>query len=430
MSEIAFIHLSDIHFHKSSGNSVDIDADLRNAILFDIKENAKRNLQDIRGILVGGDVAFAGQREEYNIAKEFLKEIAVSLEIDEKNIYCVPGNHDVDQQFIKSSKSVFDAQSEIEKAETIDLADQLLERYILDPAGPNLLFKAIEEYNNFAVAFGCNINADRPVWVEEFHLDNNMKLKIRGMNSCIISSHKDHECKEAIRKMIVGQSQIPPYENDVTWVALCHHPLEFWKFADEIRSKLNKRIDIQLYGHKHKHAIDANSERLVVGAGAAHPERGKDWIPRYNWISFECIKEDSDRYIDVKTFPRVLSKDRDRFETDIANCDNGCIYYEYKINIDEKRRKNLQDGYASFQGVELKTNDRSTVHKGIEKEIVYNFFELSHVQQNEILVKLELFRDDYAGKRYIEIIDRILADARKKMCLEEFEKLIKQKSKA
>lgn len=28
MSEISFIHLSDIHFHKLSGNSVDIDTDV------------------------------------------------------------------------------------------------------------------------------------------------------------------------------------------------------------------------------------------------------------------------------------------------------------------------------------------------------------------------------------------------------------------
>ena len=360
MSEIAFIHLSDIHFHKSSGNSADIDADLRNSILFDIRENAKSNLENVKGILVGGDVTFSVQREEYNVARKFLKELTAILEIDEKNIYCVPGNHDVDRQFIKSSKIVFDAQSEIEKAETLDSADKLLEKYILDSAGPNLLFSPIKEYNEFAAAYGCNIKADKLVWTEEFCLDHNMKLKICGMNSCIISSHKDRECEGNIRRMVVGQSQIPPYEEDVTWVSLCHHPLEFWKFVNDIQPKLDKRVDIQLYGHKHEHAIDANLERLVVGAGATHPERGKDWVPRYNWISFECLKEDGDRFIEVKTFPRVLSEDRDRFERDIANCDDGQPYYGYKINIDEKRRKNLRDKNVSFRGERLKANDDST----------------------------------------------------------------------
>lgn len=38
--EISFVHLSDIHFRKTSGSSVDIDADLRNAILTDVKTKA------------------------------------------------------------------------------------------------------------------------------------------------------------------------------------------------------------------------------------------------------------------------------------------------------------------------------------------------------------------------------------------------------
>ena len=73
MSEITFIHLSDIHFRKTSGSSTDIDEDLRNAILTDIQYNAKKRLKNIKGVLVGGDIAFAGKREEYDIAKKFLQ---------------------------------------------------------------------------------------------------------------------------------------------------------------------------------------------------------------------------------------------------------------------------------------------------------------------------------------------------------------------
>lgn len=90
----------------------------------------------------------------------------------------------------------------------------------------------IKEYNDFAVSYGCNINPDRIVWTEEFMLDNNLKLKLQGMNSCIISSHKDHEQKyeQDARKMIVGQKQIPSYEDNVVWGLICHHPTMFWKF--------------------------------------------------------------------------------------------------------------------------------------------------------------------------------------------------------
>lgn len=72
---ISFIHLSDIHFSKLSGTSIDIDSDLRNAVLTDIKYNAKANVQDVTGILIGGDVAFSAQNNQYKQAKEFLKEL-------------------------------------------------------------------------------------------------------------------------------------------------------------------------------------------------------------------------------------------------------------------------------------------------------------------------------------------------------------------
>ena len=82
------------------------------------------------------------------------------------------------------------------------------------------------------------------------------------MNSCIISSHKDHDGGDDqdvlnARKMVIGQNQIPSYEENVVWVLICHHPTIFWKFKDQILPKLDKRVDVQLYGHMHQQAIDA-----------------------------------------------------------------------------------------------------------------------------------------------------------------------------
>ena len=162
--EISFIHLSDIHFHKTSGTSIDIDEDLRKAIVMDITINAAPILNNVKGVLGGGDIAFSGQKQEYDFAKNFLKEITDGLGIDEKNIYCVPGNHDVDQAFIRRSTSVMNAQKAIENANTIDEADRLLGNFITDPASPELLFKSITEYNNFAASYSCNINSEKSFW--------------------------------------------------------------------------------------------------------------------------------------------------------------------------------------------------------------------------------------------------------------------------
>lgn len=426
MGKISFIHLSDIHFCKTSGKNFDIDSDLRNAVLTDISWNAKKELENVKGILIGGDIAFTGQKEEYEKAKEFLKELTTRLEIDEKDIFCVPGNHDINQAVVKGSRSVYNAQCDIEKAGTIDETDKIFEKYMMDAADPNLLFKAIEEYNNFGALYGCNINSENIFWTESFELDYEMTLKIRGMNSCIISNHDDHKDKNNIRKMIVGQSQIPSYEENTAWVSLCHHPVEFWKFAEDIQGKLDKRIDIQLYGHKHEQIVDAGEERLVISAGATQPVRGKKWNPRYNWITFECTCHDDGRILKAKVYPRVLSSDRDSFIADDKNCIPKENYFDYELNVDDKRKKNL---YDVKENIDDKEKQIIIVEKPIignlHRNIIYCFFELSYVQQSDILSKLGLLREEYEGKKYVDVIHRILADAEKTNCLEQLYRLIK-----
>lgn len=427
MGEISFIHLSDIHFRKTSGSSTDIDNDLRRAVLTDIQRNVQKELKNLSGILVGGDIAFAGQKEEYENARKFLKELTSNLCIDEKSVYCVPGNHDIDQQVTQNCISVYHAQQEIEKAEMMDDADWILDKYMQDSAAPNLLFEPIEEYNNFSAPYACNINKRRLRWIAEFGLDHDMKLKILGMNSCLISNQDDHKKKNEIRKMVIGQSQLPSYEDDTIWVSLCHHPVEFWKFADEIQSRLDKRLDVQLYGHKHEQFIDANKDRLVISAGATHPTRGKDWRPRYNGISFECFLKDGDRHILVKVFPRVLAPDRDKFAIDTEVCDSESNHFEYVLNIDEKRRRHLSDIEIGKNTVKQKGVPERPIMGGICKDIIYNFFGLSYVQQSEILTHLNLLRVEYEGKRYIEVIDMIIRDAEELGCLDEFYNMVRNK---
>lgn len=82
----------------------------------------------------------------------------------------------------------------------------------------------------------------------------------------------------------------------------------------------------------------------------------------------------------VKAYPRVLSKDRDRFLCDHESCNEGKNFFEYELNVDEKRR-NLQDNSESKNVRVIEENNSGAMRQGLEKEIVYNFFELSYVNR-------------------------------------------------
>lgn len=72
---LAFIHLSDIHFTKYSGDQYDIDQDLRDELLRDISVFFKRCIHRVDGVLICGDIAFSGQESEYVAATSFLQMI-------------------------------------------------------------------------------------------------------------------------------------------------------------------------------------------------------------------------------------------------------------------------------------------------------------------------------------------------------------------
>lgn len=417
MGKISFIHLSDIHFVKTSGNPADIDQDLRDAIITDIKTNAKISLGNVDGVLVSGDIAFSGNREEYEKAQKFLSEITDIFGINKSEIYCVPGNHDVDQNVPTMSSQVYDTQYRLDNASSIDEIDKIFEAKINDLYYNDILFKPIEEYNDFASKFECNIGSDVLNWSFKFQLDCNMKLNVYGMNSCFISNSDDHKIPGVRRLMYIGQAQIPKREDDTVCMILCHHPPDCWKFTEVIQKKIDRRADIQLYGHKHTQTITLTKDNVIITSGATHPVRNGDWNPRYNWITIECLLVGEKRIIKVVIYPRILDKCRDRFIPDEEVC-KGKMFIEHILPIDEKRENDLYDKCCN----EIKNenidyyNKQNGAHECKvsinQRELVYKFFNLSYIRQTEILASLNLLDEDDKGKRYSSIITKIINKAK------------------
>jgi predicted phosphodiesterase len=417
VGKISFIHLSDIHFVKTSGNKADIDQDLRNAVITDIGINAKKYLGKADGVLISGDIAFSGNEKEYDKAKVFLEEITNIFGISKSSVYCVPGNHDVDQNVAKVSPSVYESQCKLESVETLDQADKEFERKINDGCYNDLLFKTTQNYNDFASMFQCNTYADRINWLHRFDLDHNMRLSIHGINSCFISNADDHKNENVDRLMYIGQAQIPKREQDTVVMSLCHHPPECWKFLSDIQEKINRRVDIQLYGHKHAQSILLTNDNIIITAGAAQPIRGDGWNPRYNWITIECLVLNNKRQIKVTVYPRVLDDSRDRFIPDAKFCGER-NFVEHVLRIDEKRERDLTDMYL----IEMQNNDAVSIEtegeqlesnrKDIsQRDLAYKFFDLSYIQQTEILLELDLLDESDREKRYSNIIGKIIDKA-------------------
>lgn len=144
---LSFIHLSDIHFRTFSGDPFDIDEDLRSELIYDISHNLTKEISSIDGILVCGDIAFSGQAIEYKVAIEFLERICDLLKIEKSHIFCVPGNHDVDQNITRSSASVKALQDKLEQTKNSTEFDWQLSEMFRNTQDSSVLYSPITCYN-------------------------------------------------------------------------------------------------------------------------------------------------------------------------------------------------------------------------------------------------------------------------------------------
>lgn len=417
LSTISFIHLSDIHFNKNSGDVYDLDSDLRNELIRDIQYHARENLISVKGILVCGDIAFSGKSQEYKAASDFLREVCSKLEIAEEAVFCVPGNHDVDQSIPSESPIIKAIQDQISQVETRNEIDSILTKFSRDSQYNDLLYAPIECYNNeFAGKFKCFITPQKPTWEFDFELDEKYKLRLFGMNSTVISNADDHAPYfKGNRPMLMGQYQVPSRIDKAIHLTLCHHPPECWLDPDQyLKSRMDSRVQIQLYGHKHVQTIQKTDTTLIIGSGATHPSRREpSWIPRYNWISLEVITRSDTDYVSVKVFPRVLNDVGDCFVTDNVLCEDK-LYVEYQIPLNVKScdRVNLLD--------ECKDASSELAEDCIDsKSLTYEFLSLAYVNRDMILSRLALRREEDEGVKHVKIIDDILERAKKQGCVEQ-----------
>src|SRR5438045_3279759 len=97
---LTFVHLSDIHFFdRDHGTQFDLGLQIRTALLDDLAAKPAGPVP-YDALLITGDVAFSGKKTDFERAKTFLEEVFVRTGIKPAQTYMVPGNHDVDRDFV------------------------------------------------------------------------------------------------------------------------------------------------------------------------------------------------------------------------------------------------------------------------------------------------------------------------------------------
>lgn len=438
-NSVIFLHLSDIHFLKRSEETLDIDVELRDALEEDVKR-VNSEIGGITGILVTGDIAYRGDCEEYKKALEWLEKLCDMLDLNRSHVWVIPGNHDVCRNRVKESKPIRDQH---ERFRTIEVQHQLheeMQNALSDPECSRFLYRPIEEYLAFAGKFSCPIEPDKYYWQDDILLNDGSILRLRGLNSTLISDEYDNKRD---KKLILGTHQVRiKQESGITYLVLCHHPPDWLLDGDEISQILNIKSKIQLFGHKHKqrqlHIKDGEQvDTLIISAGAVHPERVEiDWKPQYNFIALEVTGRNSSRVLEVLLFRRKWNNEKRKFEA-VPNT-NSQEYLEFSLTLppwngsldSTQPLEPLMEAHSQNSSEEeKKSQPEDTQAKPVDdpaRSLAYRFLTLQYHQIMNIATKLDLISDEDKGLQDFELYKNFFIKAKTKGNLDRLWELVEE----
>lgn len=361
----------------------------------DVREQVDQ-LGPVDAILIGGDIAFKADPQEYVAAMEWIRQLVEVSGCHLERVYVVPGNHDVDRAVVRGSQSVRNAHAAIHNAQH-DRREAVLRAQFEDPDTGGALLKPLAAYNDFAKVFNCQIySPDRLYWKQTLPLENGVRLRLNGITSTILSGTDGNDDKRMGLYLSPMQTGLDP-EDDVVNLVIAHHPPDWCMDHDEIEQDLNDRAAIHLFGHKHRQMAVLADRHIRIGAAAVNPDRYEaGFEPGYNLIDLAVIGEGKDRLLDVQVHMRHLQRNPEQYRPRLNGNDQ---IFRRQISIPGRQSKAVTphaaiDDSTSLRGSGFvaKVSTQSDVEIAMSDEsarnLVYRFWRLTISQRREIAKKL------------------------------------------
>ncbi|RWP76651.1 MAG: metallophosphoesterase [Mesorhizobium sp.] len=304
------LHLSDIHFSNRDINKpYDQNLGLRDDTVDDIKKMRANIGKDVDAILISGDIAYHGQKFEYEYAADWLRDaLCPAAGCRFEDIFVIPGNHDVDRK--AAAEPIHELARKALRDTPVSMSNGAIKRFVDSEASSEMLFKPITNYNRFAAKFLCEVGfyqedtGQKPYALRDFTLNDGSTLRMWGFNSVLVCDADDD-----VNRMFVDPSaaEIITRDDGVTHLVMCHHPFNWLRNSAEFQNRIEAVSKIHLFGHEHNLRVEDSRRFTRIKAGALHPDRDEPgWQPGYNLIDLSVSGSPAKRVLDIKLWVRHL----------------------------------------------------------------------------------------------------------------------------
>ncbi len=313
--KLRLLHLSDLHFGygQTVGNDCPVEAfnqDVVTRSMLNRIEALVKSKEKPDFILITGDLAKSGKREEYMVARVFCEHLLNATGIPNGKLYIVPGNHDVNRTKI----------SNVDIENIYRFGDQdSISRTLSNSDVVTTLLNKFSEFNEFARF----IMQHRWYDESEYYIVDNVKMNggsetvwisIVGLNSALFAGYDGDDRQ----KLALGLHQVEGALDQISKQAILsigflHHPFSCFHSIDKVcQNRLKDKLNIILTGHSHEPTsvaiVDQVGRVVIIGAGASYETReshnsfdlieidlatGEAWVEFYRYIpERQCWSKD------------------------------------------------------------------------------------------------------------------------------------------
>lgn len=390
------LHISDIHFRAPDCVNPDLDPDrpYRTRIIQDARARTAI-LGPVGAILVGGDIAFRGDPQEYAAAFAWLKELAEACGCPIERVFVIPGNHDVDRGLITRSPSTRNVQQAIQQAASHHRERELRTQFT-DPATGRALLLPLTGYNDFAKLFNCQVYPpERLYWKQDLPLEGGVNLRIYGLTSTLLSGASGQDDTRESLYLSPLQTVLDPVD-DVVNLVLCHHPPDWFMDQDDVHDAICGRAAIHLFGHKHRQRVTQDPNYIRFAAGAVNPDRNEvGWQPGYNLIRIEVTGIGQERAVEIEAHLLEWQSNPEQYRPALTRQGEAVVRHRISIPDRTPAMAAVAETVTVMTAtpaitVEADANAEAAMSDEITRNLVFRFWNLTISQRREITLRLGL----------------------------------------
>jgi 3',5'-cyclic AMP phosphodiesterase CpdA len=425
-----FLHVSDIHFKAPECLNPDTDPDrgIRTRIERHLATQIPK-LGKVDAILIGGDVAFAGDPREYGEARKWFAKLRTVSGCEKGPMLVVPGNHDIDRASVGKAMSTRNVHKAIAE-DRDEWREGTLRAQLADPQTAAALLHGHAAYNDFAAPMQCQIYPGKIYWKQDLDLTPEVKLRIHGLTSTLLSGRDGKDDPRPSLYVSPLQTALDPVP-DVVNMVMCHHPFDWLIDGDDVENALDRRATFQLFGHKHKQRVHREADFVRWGAGAVNPSRSeRQYEPGYNLVRIDLAGTGSERRLSIETHQFIYQSNPEGFRPIVTSSDDDVFRHTIPFPEDIVASTGATPPKVqSSPPIDASADAEAAMGAEVNRNIVSRFWDLDSSDRRKIALELGLISKEEVALPEPERYGKALIRAKERDLLDLLAEMISEKER-